>query len=61
MVRYGATPLQAIQTATVNAADALGQDRTRSAFIKPGAFGDLVGVVGDPTQNVALARNLPSS
>lgn len=53
MVRYGATPLQAIQTATVNAADALGQGG-KVGVIKTGAFGDLVGVVGDPTQNVTL-------
>jgi imidazolonepropionase-like amidohydrolase len=53
MVRYGATPLQAIQTATTNAADALGQTG-KVGIIKPGAFGDLIGVMGDPLQNVAL-------
>lgn len=53
MVRYGATPLQAIQTATVNAAEALGQSG-KVGVIRAGAFGDLIGVVGDPTQNVAL-------
>ena len=53
MVRYGATPLQAIQAATVNAADALGWTG-KVGTIKQGAFGDLVGVMGDPLQNVAL-------
>ena len=53
MTRYGATPLQAIQTATLNAADALGQ-KDKVGVIKPGAFGDLVGVTGDPLQNIRL-------
>lgn len=53
MTRYGATPLQAIQTATINAADALGQ-KDKLGVIKSGAFGDLVGVTGDPLQNIRL-------
>ncbi|HOZ26972.1 MAG TPA: amidohydrolase family protein [Hyphomonadaceae bacterium] len=53
MTRYGATPLQAIQTATINAADALGK-KDKVGVIKPGAFGDLVGVKGDPLQNIRL-------
>lgn len=53
MIRYGATPQQAIQTATINAADALGQ-KDKVGVIKPGAFGDLVGVTGDPLQNIRL-------
>ncbi len=53
MTRYGATPLQAIQTATINAADALGK-KDQVGAIKPGAFGDLVGVTGDPLANIRL-------
>jgi imidazolonepropionase-like amidohydrolase len=53
MVRYGATPLQAIQTATVNAADALGW-AGKVGVVKPGAFGDLVGVRGDPFRDVTV-------
>ena len=53
MTRYGATPLQAIQTATIHAADALGK-KDKVGVIKPGAFGDLVGVKGDPLQNIRL-------
>ena len=53
MTRYGATPLQAIQTATINAADALGK-KDKVGVIKPGAFGDLVGVKGDPLQIIRL-------
>ena len=53
MTRYGATPLQAIQTATINAADALGK-KDKVGVIKAGAFGDLVGVTGDPLANIRL-------
>ncbi|MDP3739647.1 MAG: amidohydrolase family protein [Hyphomonadaceae bacterium] len=56
MVRYGATPLQAIQQATINAAEALGW-KDKVGVVKQGAFGDLVGVMGDPTQNVALLES----
>lgn len=56
MTRYGATPLQAIQTATLNAAEALGQ-KDRVGAIKPGAWGDLVGVKGDPTKDVTVLEH----
>jgi imidazolonepropionase-like amidohydrolase len=53
MIRYGATPLQAIQSATVNAAEALGQ-KDKVGQIKVGAFGDLVAVMGDPLRDVSV-------
>lgn len=56
MVRYGATPLQAIQIATINSAEALGW-KDKVGVIKPGAFGDLVGVTGDPTKDVTLLEH----
>ena len=56
MVRYGATPLQAIQAATITAADALGK-KDKVGVIKTGAFGDLVGVTGDPTKDVTLLEH----
>jgi imidazolonepropionase-like amidohydrolase len=55
MTRYGATPLQAIQTATVNAAQALGGDWTKDVGqVAPGRFGDLMGVKGDPLSDVTV-------
>jgi imidazolonepropionase-like amidohydrolase len=57
MVRYGMTPLQAIQSATVNAAQALARDDV--GVIEPGRFADLVAVSGDPTQNVQLLEAVP--
>lgn len=53
MVRYGATPLQAIQAATTTAAEALGQSG-QVGRITPGAWGDLVGVNGDPLADVTV-------
>jgi len=53
MVKWGATPLQAIQSATITAAQALGQPRDVGQ-IKVGAWGDLVGVSGDPLKDVTL-------
>ncbi|WP_309091254.1 amidohydrolase family protein [Phenylobacterium sp.] len=52
MVRYGATPLQAIQSATVVAAEALG--RNDVGQVAPGRFGDIVGVKGDPLADVRV-------
>jgi len=53
MVQWGMTPLQAIQAATRNAAEALGRTGDVGA-IQVGRYGDLVAVTGDPTQNVRL-------
>jgi len=53
MVKWGSTPLQAIQSATINAARALGQPADLGQ-IKPGAYGDLVGVTGDPLKDITL-------
>jgi imidazolonepropionase-like amidohydrolase len=52
-VQMGLTPIQAIQAATVNAADLLGwSDRVGS--IEPGKFADIVAVNGDPTKDVTV-------
>jgi imidazolonepropionase-like amidohydrolase len=57
MVEWGMTPVEAIQTATRNAAQALdkvGQVGT----IAPGAWGDFVAVRGDPLRNVRLLEHV---
>ena len=51
----GMTPLQAIQAATRNAAEALGRERDVGA-IAVGRYGDLVAVTGDPTAECPPAR-----
>lgn len=53
MVRFGATPLQAIQSATLNAGEALGQANDVGQAAK-GFWGDLVGVSGDPLSDVTV-------
>ena len=51
MVQYGMTPLQAIQAATLNAAEALGQ-KGQVGTLKPGAWADMVAVKGDPLADI---------
>jgi imidazolonepropionase-like amidohydrolase len=51
MVEFGLTPMQAIQAATVNAADLLGwSDRVGS--VQPGRYADIVAVSGNPLANI---------
>ncbi len=57
MVRWGMTPMQAIQAATVNAADLLGW--TMVGVIAPGRYADLVAVDGDPLKDVTLLEKIP--
>jgi imidazolonepropionase-like amidohydrolase len=57
MVEWGLTPMQAIQTATVNAADLLGwSDRVGS--IQAGRFADIVAVNGDPLADIKQLENV---
>jgi imidazolonepropionase-like amidohydrolase len=55
-VQMGMTPIQAIQTATVNAADLLGWT-DRIGTLEPGKFADIIAVNGDPTKDVTLLQN----
>lgn len=57
MVRYCATPLQAIQAATVNAAEALGQSG-EVGQVAPGRWGDLIAVRGDPLADVTVLERV---
>ena len=56
MVKYGMTPLQAIQSATVNAAEALASKDV--GVIEKGRYADMVAVIGDPTADVRLLENV---
>ena len=51
MVRYGMTPMQAIQSATVVAADLLERSHDLGA-IEPGKFADIIAVAGDPLRDI---------
>jgi imidazolonepropionase-like amidohydrolase len=54
-VQMGMTPLEAIRTATLNAADLLGWKLIGS--LEPGSFADIIAVSGDPTKDVTLLQN----
>ena len=57
MVKLGLSPLQAIQAATINAADLIGwQDRVGA--LEPDKYADIVAVKGDPLADVSVLENL---
>lgn len=56
--KYGMTPLAAIQSATLNAADLMGwTDRVGS--LEKGKWADLIAVDGDPLGDVKLLQHIP--
>jgi len=57
MVKYGMTPMQAIQSATSSAADLIGRS-SEFGSIKPGKYADVIAVGGDPLQDVSLLENV---
>ena len=57
MVKYGMTPMQAIQAATSSAADLLGHSKEFGS-IKPGKYADIIAVDGDPLQDISLLENV---
>ncbi len=57
MVKYGLTPMQAIQAATINAATLMGwNDRVGS--IATGKYADIIAVQGDPLTDVGRFRKV---
>jgi len=56
-VRLGMTPLQAIQSATVNDADLLGWS-DRIGTLEPGKYADLIAVDGDPLKDVTTLETV---
>jgi len=51
MVKYGMTPMQAIQSATINAADLIGKPGLFGS-IAAGKFADIIAVDGDPITDI---------
>ncbi len=56
-VSWGLTPIQAIQTATVHAAELLGQV-DQIGEIKVGALADIIALKQDPTKNIESLQNI---
>jgi imidazolonepropionase-like amidohydrolase len=57
MVKYGMSPMQAIQAATSNAADLLGHANELGS-IKVGKYADLIAVSGDPLKDISLLERV---
>ena len=57
MVKYGMTPMQAIQAATSNAADLLGHGNELGS-IKAGKFADLIAIKGDPLKDISVLERV---
>jgi imidazolonepropionase-like amidohydrolase len=57
MVRYGMTPMQAIQAATMTAAELLGWQKDVGA-IAPGRYADMVAVNGDALADITVLEHV---
>jgi len=57
MVKYGMTPVAALQAATVGAADLLGHADLVGS-IKPGKYADIIAVSGDPIANITVMEDV---
>jgi imidazolonepropionase-like amidohydrolase len=57
MVKYGMTPMQAIQSATSNAADLLGKSDVLGS-IKAGKYADVIAVAGDPLSDIRVLEHV---
>ncbi|MGN6592761.1 MAG: amidohydrolase family protein [Terriglobales bacterium] len=57
MVHYGMSPLAAIQAGTLNASELL-RDEKNIGTLEVGKYADIVGVAGDPLQNIRLLEDV---
>jgi imidazolonepropionase-like amidohydrolase len=57
MVKWGMTPMQAIRSATSEAAALLGTQE-KVGTIEPGKLGDVVAVRGDPLADITLLEKV---
>jgi len=57
MVKFGMTPMQAIQSATINAARLIGKPQEFGS-IRPGKSADLIAVDGDPLADIRLLEHV---
>jgi imidazolonepropionase-like amidohydrolase len=57
MVRYGMTPIEAIRSATIDAAAALGRGQELGA-VASGRYADLIAVTGDPLADITRLEHV---
>jgi imidazolonepropionase-like amidohydrolase len=57
MVRYGMTPMQAIRSATSDAAKLMQRDQDVGS-ITPGRYADMIAVEGDPMQDIRVLERV---
>lgn len=57
MVKWGLTPMQAIQSASIDAARLIGKSELLGS-ISPGKYADLVAVAGDPIKDISLLEHV---
>jgi len=57
MVRYGMTPIQAIRSATIDAATLVGH-ADEIGSLKPGKYADLIAVAGDPLDDITVLESV---
>lgn len=57
LVRYGFTPMQAIESATINAADLLGW-KEKTGSIETGKYADIIAVKENPLDNISSLENV---
>jgi imidazolonepropionase-like amidohydrolase len=55
--QFGMTPLQGIQTGTINAADLMGWT-AKTGTLEPGKWADVIAVTGDPLKDVKLLQSV---
>jgi len=58
MVKWGLTPMQAIQSATTSAADLIGW-KDKVGQLAPGFYADLVAVPTDPLADITVLEKIP--
>jgi len=57
MVKYGMTPIEALQSATVNAADLIGRS-AEFGSLRPGKSADIIAVQGDPLADIRVLEHV---
>jgi imidazolonepropionase-like amidohydrolase len=57
MVKFGMTPMQALQAASINGATLLGQQQNIGS-LSVGSYADIIAVKGDPIKDIALLENV---